>query len=254
MLLAIDVGNTLTDFGLFADDKLLSSYVMDSDTKRSEDETRSRLLLMFSSLNIELSEIDEVIISSVVPSIGTILTSLSQKLFNVKAKVIGPGLKNGLQMRVDNPSEVGADLIADAVGGKERYGNSLFIADLGTASKYLYIDEDGAYSGLAIAPGMRLSLDALVNGTAALPEISLTKKAKIYGKNTVDCMVSGIINGTVYQVRGFAEAYEKAVGHKLTKILTGGNAEYVKDELPDFIYDKDLLMEGLLAINLKNRK
>ena len=220
MLLAIDVGNTLTDFGFFADDKLLNSYLMDSDTKRSEDETRARLLLMFQSLDIELSEIDEVIISSVVPSIGTILTSLSQKLFNVKAKVIGPGLKNGLQMRVDNPSEVGADLIADAVGGKERYGNSLFIADLGTASKYLYIDEDGAYSGVA----------------------------------TVDCMVSGIINGIVYQVRGFAEAYEKAVGHKLTKILTGGNAEYIKDELPEFIYDKDLLMEGLYAINLKNRK
>ena len=246
MLLAIDVGNTLTDFGFFADDKLLNSYLMDSDTKRSEDETRARLLLMFKSLEIELSEIDEVIISSVVPSIGTILTSLSQKLFNVKAKVIGPGLKNGLMMRVDNPSEVGADLIADAVGGKERYGNSLFIADLGTASKYLLIDEDGAYSGLAIAPGMRLS--------AALPEISLSKKAKIYGKNTVDCMASGIINGTIYQVRGFAEAYEKAVGHKLTKILTGGNAEYVKDELPEFIYDKDLLMEGLYAINLKNRK
>ena len=160
MLLAIDVGNTLTDFGFFADDKLLNSYLMDSDTKRSEDETRARLLLMFKSLEIELSEIDEVIISSVVPSIGTILTSLSQKLFNVKAKVIGPGLKNGLMMRVDNPSEVGADLIADAVGGKERYGNSLFIADLGTASKYLLIDEDGAYSGLAIAPGMKLSLDA----------------------------------------------------------------------------------------------
>ena len=120
MLLAIDVGNTLTDFGFFADDKLLNSYLMDSDTKRSEDETRARLLLMFKSLEIELSEIDEVIISSVVPSIGTILISLSQKLFNVKAKVIGPGLKNGLMMRVDNPSEVGADLIADAVGGKER--------------------------------------------------------------------------------------------------------------------------------------
>ena len=254
MLLAIDVGNTLTDFGFFADDKLLNSYLMDSDTKRSEDETRARLLLMFQSLDIELSEIDEVIISSVVPSIGTVLFSLSQKLFDVKAKVVGPGLKNGLQMRVDNPSEVGADIIADAVGGKERYGSSLFIADLGTASKYLHIDDDGAYAGLVIAPGMRLSLDALVKGTAALPEIPLTKKAKIIGKNTVDCMVSGIINGTIYQVRCFAEAYEKAVGHKLTKILTGGNAKYIKDELPEFIYDKDLLMEGLYAINLKNRK
>lgn len=254
MLLAIDVGNTLTDFGFFADDKLLNSYLMDSDTKRSEDETRSRLLLMLKSLDIELSEIDEVIISSVVPSIGTILTNLGQKLFGVKAKVIGPGLKNGLMMRVDNPSEVGADLIADAVGAKEWYGNNVFVADLGTASKYLYIDGDGAYSGLAIAPGMRLSLEALSNGTAALPEISLSKKAKILGKNTVDCMASGIINGTIYEVRGFADAFEKAVGHKLTKILTGGNAEYVKDELPEFIYDKDLLMEGLYAINLKNRK
>lgn len=254
MLLAIDIGNTMTNFGVFEEGKLVYTYVLDSDPQRTEDEHRARLLFMFQSASLALSSITEIIISSVVPSIGSIYSRLSQSLFLVKARVIGPGLKSGLRLKVDHPTEVGSDLVADCVSAKTKYGNSVFVADLGTASKYIYVDEEGAFAGLSIAPGLTISLSALVKGTASLPEIPLNPEVSVIGKNTPDCMNSGIIHGTVFQVKGFADAFEKAAGHSLKRVLTGGNSVYLKSLLPEFEYDKNLLLEGLYEINERCKK
>jgi type III pantothenate kinase len=143
---------------------------------------------------------------------------------------------------------VGSDLVADAVGGTKLYGSSLFIADLGTANKFLFVDKEMAFAGLAIAPGLAISMDALVNRTSALPEVSWAIPEKVMGKNTKDCMNSGITYGTAFQLEGFAKAFEKECGYPLKKILTGGNAMYVKDLLPDFHYDEFLILKGLCEI------
>ena len=248
MLLAIDVGNTLTDFGVFSDRKLVRTFITESVSTKSEDEYETILSLFIQSKKIDPSEITGVIISSVVPSLSRVFSSLSEKIFHCVPVLLGPHLKSGLLLKVDHPAEVGSDLVADAVGGLEEYGKGLFIADLGTANKFLFVDKEGAFSGLSIAPGLAISMDALVNRTAALPEVSWQVPPKAMGKNTKDCMNSGFTYGTAYQVSGFAASFEKECGYPLKKILTGGNGGYIKSLLPDFTYDPYVLLKGLEII------
>jgi type III pantothenate kinase len=254
MLLAIDVGNTLTDFGVFKEHQLVRTFLTESVSTKSADEYETILTLFIQSKAIDPSEIHEVIISSVVPALTRVFSSLSEKIFHVKAIVLGPHLKSGLLLKVDHPAEVGSDLVADAVGGLAYYGKALFIADLGTANKFIFVDKEGAFAGLSIAPGLAISMDALVNRTAALPEVSWVIPEKVMGKNTKDCMNSGITYGTAYQVQGFAAAFEKECGYPLKKILTGGNGVYIKDLLPDFIYDPYILLKGLDLIDERVHK
>jgi type III pantothenate kinase len=248
MLLAIDVGNTLTDFGVFSSHQLVRTFLTESVSSKSVDEYETILSLFIQSKKLNSKEIDGVIISSVVPSLTRVFSTLSEKIFHCSPVILGPRLKSGLLLKVDHPAEVGSDLVADAVGGIASYGKGLFIADLGTANKYLFVDQEGAFAGLAIAPGLAISMDALVNRTAALPEVSWQVPEKVMGKNTKDCMNSGITYGTSYQVAGFAANFEKECGYPLKKILTGGNGLYVKDLLPDFVYDPFVLLKGLDVI------
>ncbi len=254
MLLAIDIGNSMIDFGFYNEGRLQAVYKIATKPIRSEDEYRSLLLSAFHNVSVDVSEIKDVIISCVVASLARPFVRLSKSLLHSRPFVLGPGLASGVALKVDNPSEVGSDLVADAAGAKARYGGNLFIADLGTASKYIYLDESGSFSGLVIAPGFRLSIEALVSETAALPEVSLLPPKKVIGKNTLDCMNSGITYGTAYEVRGFLEAFEKETQKKLKKVLTGGNASYVASLLPDFSYDDDLLLFGLKTIYERNRR
>jgi type III pantothenate kinase len=251
MLLAIDVGNTLTDFGVFEEHHLVRTFLTESVSTKSADEYETILSLFIQSKAIDPSEIHEVIISSVVPALTRVFSTLSEKIFHVKPIVLGPHLKSGLLLKVDHPAEVGSDLVADAVGGLGYYGKGLFIADLGTANKFLFVDKEGAFAGLSIAPGLAISMDALVNRTAALPAVSWAIPAKVMGKNTKDCMNSGITYGTAYQVQGFAAAFEKECGYPLKKILTGGNGVYIKDLLSDFVYDPYVLLKGLDLIDAR---
>ena len=254
MLLAIDVGNTLTDFGVFDGSQLVRTFLTESVSNKSADEYETILRLFFQSKTLDPREIDRVILSSVVPSLTRVFSTLSEKIFHLTPVILGPHLKSGLLLKVDHPAEVGSDLVADAIGGIAEYGEGLFIADLGTGSKYLFIDKDGAFAGLAIAPGLAISVDALVKRAAALPEVSWAIPSKVMGKNTRDCMNSGITYGTAYQVQGFAAAFEKECGYPLKKILTGGNGIYIKDLLGDFIYDPNLLLKGLQIIDRRVSK
>jgi type III pantothenate kinase len=253
MLLAVDIGNTLTDWALFEKDELRYSFKTESNVKKSYDEYRALLLAFFKSQNLETAVVDGVIISSVVPTLGRIWVDLAKNLFHQEAVTVGPHLKTGLALKVDNPSEVGSDLVADAVGALALFQKPFFIADLGTANKFLFVDASGAFSGLAIAPGLSISMEALVDKTAALPEVSMVAPKKTMGKNTHDCMNSGITYGTAFQVEGFAQSFEKEAGYPLTKILTGGNALYVKDLLPGYRYEENLLLKGLNVIYARKK-
>ncbi len=251
MLLAIDIGNTLTDLGVFDDDELKSTFKIKSNVDRSYDEYR----VIFSSfLNREASnsKFSRAIISSVVPSLTRIWVAICKDILHIRPLLIGVGLKTGMKLAVNNPSEVGSDLVADSVGGISLFGKNLFIADLGTANKYIHIDENGSFAGVAIAPGLAISMNALVKGTASLPEVSGLITKTVIGKNTNDSMNSGILNGTVYEIQGFYRAFEKEVGCSLKPILTGGNAHFVKDLLPDFLYEEWLLLLGLKEIDRLN--
>jgi type III pantothenate kinase len=254
MLLTIDIGNTLTDLGIFDGEKLISTYKTKSDPEKSYEEYQAIVALYIQAHHITVKDITGSILSSVVPSLARIWTKICTDVFLTKPLVVGPHLKTGLPIKADHPNEVGSDLVADAVGALHKYGPSCVIVDLGTANKVILLDKTGAFSGVAIAPGFKISIDALVEKTAALPEVSLTVPKSVIGKNTEDAMNSGMIYGTGFAVRGLAEAFEKEAGYPLKKILTGGNAPYVKDVLPDFTYDEWILLEGLRDIYVRNQK
>lgn len=248
MLLAIDVGNTLTNFGIYDGLTLKKSFKTESLASQSEDYYESLIHLYFSSRSLDNRSISQIIISSVVPSLLRIYLSLSERIFSLRPLLVGPGLKSGLPLKVENPPEVGSDIVSAGLGGLRKYGPNLFIADLGTANKYLLIDSSSSFCGLSIAPGLRISLDALVKNTASLPEVSLVAPASPIGKNTPDCMNSGLLYGLAYEISGFAASFSKECGYPLKKVLTGGNASYVKSLLPDFVYDPTLVLDGLSYI------
>jgi len=255
MLLVIDVGNTLTKFGLFDSRVLVQTFQRKTDATETYDVYKAKVVLFLESHHFSSRDIEGAIISSVVPSLKTILMQLVEDLTGRKALTVGPRLKTGMPLLVDNPQEVGSDLVCDSVGGVIRHGKGLFIADLGTANKYIFIDKNGAYAGLVIAPGLGISMEALVGKTATLPEVSMGVPPHVIGKNTPDCMNSGITYGTVYEIEGFAAAFEKEAGYPLKRILTGGNASYVKDLLvPHFDVDDNMLLYGLEEIYERNRR
>ncbi len=252
MLLVLDIGNTMTDLGVFDGDTLLKTFKTKSNTERSLDEYR---VLFSSFLKREAAHFSfsRAIISSVVPSLTRIWDRVCRDILGIRPLILGPGLKTGIKLAVENPIEVGSDLVADAVGATSIFGNNLFIADLGTANKYIYVDEHGYFGGCAIAPGLLISMNALVRGTATLPQVSGVITKKVIGRNTSDSMNSGILNGTVYEIKGFYESFQKEVGRPLFPVLTGGNSFYVKELLPEFHFEEWLLLLGLKEIDKRNR-
>jgi|SRR5574344_166303 type III pantothenate kinase len=254
MLLTIDIGNTLTDLGIFDGEKLLSTYKTKSDPEKSYEEYQAIVALYIQAHQISVKDITGSIISSVVPSLARVWSKICTDVFLSKPLILGPHLKTGLPIKADHPNEVGSDLVADAVGTLHKYGPGAVIVDLGTATKVILLDRAGAFSGVAIAPGFKISIEALVENTAALPEVSLLTPKSVIGKNTEDAMNSGMIYGTAFAVKGLADAFEKEVGYPLKRILTGGNAPYVKDVLPEFTYDEWILLEGLRDIFAKKEK
>lgn len=256
MLLAIDIGNTLTNFAIYDDKGLVESFKMESSTSKSLDEVKVLFTFYYNSIKRDNFLIDQIIISSVVPSLTSHYRSIAFSVFSLRPLILSPGLKTGLQLKVDEPKTVGSDIIAAAVGARKKYGNSLFVADLGTANKYIYIDKDGAFSGLVISPGMMISYEALTSKAASLMETSLIMPEKVIGKNTAECINSGVLNGTIYEIKGFLEAFEKQTGTKLKPIITGGNSSKIKDYIDGFTYEPNLVLDGLyeIATLVKNRR
>ena len=199
------------------------------------------------------TEIDGAIISSVVPPLTTILQTAVNKIIGKVPMVVGPGIKTGLNILMDNPKAMGADLIVDSVAGINEYGAPLIIIDMGTATTVSVIDKDKNYIGGMIIPGLRVSLESLVSRTSQLPRIGLEAPAKTIGKNTVDCMKSGILFGNASMIDGLIDRIREEIGCEAKAVATGGLAKTV---IPlckhDIIADDELLLKGLYLIYRKN--
>ena len=253
MNLCIDVGNTTIGVAFFKEEQLLKRLSYTVDTKKTSDEYISVITRTLKDNSLNANEIDRIIFSSVVPSVNDELISAVKAIFNKEPLLIAPGVKTGLPVRVDNPSEVGNDLIAVMVGAKEKYGYPCLITDLGTATKVLLIDNSGAFVSCMIMPGLALSVSALTNRAALLHEISIKAPKTVMAKNTTDAINAGVTYGHADMIDGIIDRYEKELGYKCKHILTGGSAIYLKDILKhDFTYDETLCLEGLNRILMRN--
>jgi len=254
MNICIDVGNSTIGIGVFENNNLIDRMVVNTDPHFTEDEFYQLFKKPFAFIK-DKKNVDNIIFSSVVPQVNLPLLNALKKLTSVEPLLIGPGTKTGLLIKVDNPLEIGNDLIADLVSAKEKYGYPSLIADLGTASKILLIDKNGAFSSCLIMPGLTLSAQSLSNKAALLPEVSLIAPNTVLAKNTLTAMNAGIVYGHADMILGLINRYEKELGYKCKHILTGGGAVYVKDILKDdFIYDQNLNLDGLNIIINKNQK
>lgn len=255
MLLAFDIGNTNMVIGIYQDKELIINWRITTDRQKTSDEYGMLLYNLFEHHKISKEKIDAVIFSSVVPPIMAALEDMSRKYFNVEPMVIGPGIKTGIPILYENPREVGADRIVNAVAGIEKYGAPLIIADFGTATTFCAISEKGEYLGGVITPGVNISLEALVQRTSKLPKIELIKPKKVVGKNTINAMQSGMIYGYTGLVDEIIFRIKEEQGwENPTVIATGGIAELIaKDTKYIQKVDKYLTLDGLRIIYEKNK-
>ena len=253
MNLCIDVGNTTIGMGFFKEEKLIKKIVLTIDLKKTKDEYISVLKRTLHENDFDVKEIKNIILSSVVPSINGQLKMALVDLFSIEPMLIAPGIKTGLIIHVDNPSEIGNDLIAVMVGVKDKYSYPCLIADLGTASKILLIDKDGAFTTCTIMPGLSISAATLTSKTALLPEISFTEPKTVLARNTIDAINAGVVYGHADMVDGLIRRFEKEIGYKCKHILTGGGSMYIKNVLQEeYIYDPDICLYGLNRIIVRN--
>ncbi len=254
MILVLDTGNTNIVLGVYHSDELIHHWRMETDRYKTEDEYGMQVKALFNHAGIEFSQINGIIISSVVPSIMFSLERMCQKYFGLKPLIVGPGVKTGLNIKYENPREVGADRIVNAVAAIEEYGPPLIIVDFGTATTYCYVNEKGEYMGGAIAPGIGISTEALFTKASKLPRIELTKPENVVGKNTISAMQAGIVYGYVGQVEGIVSRMKAQSKLHPTVIATGGMANLIAAESTVINkIDPYLTLKGLHIIYERNQ-
>ena len=256
MLLTIDIGNTNIVIGVYESDELLFISRLETNKKRTGDQYAVEIKSIFELHSVDLTSIKGAIISSVVPEITSALKSAINFLVGISPMVVGPGLKTGMNISIDNPVQVGSDLVAGAVAAINLYPLPALVIDLGTATKISVINENGAFCGGIIAPGVSVSLDALSKTASQLPTISLENVGSAIGKNTVDCMRSGIVYGTAAMLDGLCDKIESELDVKVqTVVATGGLAkDIVKHCKRDLILNDNLIVYGLKCLYEKNSK
>ena len=254
MILVMDAGNSHIILGVFKQDKLSHHWRMETNARRSEDEYAMQVKAFFSHEGILFEQISGIIISSVVPPIMYVLEAMCKKYFRVKPVIVGPGVKTGVNIKYENPREVGADPIVNATAALAQYGGQpIIIVDFGTAITYCYINERGDYMGGAIAPGITISTDALYAKAAKLPRIEITKPAQIVGKNTVAAMQAGVFYGFIGQVEAIVGRMIAASKEEPLVVATGELATLLAEEtqLIDIV-DLFLTLKGLHIIYKRN--
>jgi type III pantothenate kinase len=259
MLLVIDVGNTNIVLGLMDGKKLLVDWRMSTDMPRTADEYGMMVRALFNSEGYNLDMVDGVIISSVVPNIMYSLEHMIKKYFKRDPIIVGPGVKTGINIKYDNPKEVGADRIVNAVAGHELYGGPLIIIDFGTATTFCAITSNADYLGGAIVPGIKISSEALFLRAAKLPRIELVKPPTVICKNTVQSMQAGIIYGYVGLVDYIVNKMKAEMGKYESKepyvIATGGLAKLIASESTTINeINSFITLEGLRIIYEKNKE
>ena len=253
MILAIDIGNTNIVFGLIREGEIVTSARTATDRTLTEEEYASAFSGILSMKGISLTDIEGSILSSVVPPLNRAVSRAVALLLGKEPLLVGPGIRTGLKIRYDNPAQLGSDRVVDAVGAIAKHGFPLILFDMGTATTVSVIDNEGAYAGGMILPGVRISLDCLSGRASQLPHISLESPPGIVGRNTVDCMKSGIIYGTASMIDGLIDRLREETGTQAPAIATGGLARFI---LPycrrQILHEKDLLLTGLWIIYQKN--
>ncbi|MBR4745076.1 MAG: type III pantothenate kinase [Oscillospiraceae bacterium] len=255
MILTIDIGNSNVNVGLFEGENLVSVFTFSTDTKRTAEQYAIELKAAAELKGQSLASVDGAIISSVVPPLTSTAKKAVKLLCGVDALVLGPGVKNGLNIKIDNPAQLGADLVADAVGALAHYPTPCLVIDLGTATKISVIDKAGAYRGCTISAGVKISLAALADKTAQLPAIDLSvSECPAYGTNTVHSMQAGILLGTACMLDGLCDRIEDSLGEKIASVVaTGGISGNIIPHLKRKVdYAPYLILEGLRVIYEKN--
>lgn len=253
MVLAIDVGNTNVLIGLYEQEKLKVSWRISTNKNQTADELAMIFHQLLERVQVSFKEVSGVVISSVVPPLILSLQRMVEKYFELTPVIVGPGIKTGIKIGLENPKELGADRIANAIAAIDQYGTPLIIVDFGTATTFDYIDEEGTYQGGAIAPGVNISTEVLFRKAAKLPKIELVKPPSVIGKNTVNAMQSGIIYGFVGQVDAIVSRIIAESGTTPKVIATGGMADLIASESSTIDVVNNLLtVDGLIKIYNKN--
>lgn len=261
MLLAFDVGNTNIVMGVFDGNKLVENFRMKTDKDKSADEYGMLIDQLFIHNGLSIGDVSDVIISTVVPSISYTLQHLSIKYFNIRAIDVGPGIKTGMIIKYDNPKQVGADRIVNAVAAFDKYGGPLIIVDIGTATTFCCISDKCEYLGGTIAPGIKISSDALFEKTAKLPRVELLEPGHVICRNTIDSIQAGLVYGHMgivdFIIRKMKREYSEHTGElesNIKVIATGGLATMISKGIDSIDHvDRLLTLEGLRLIYDKNR-
>lgn len=247
MIICLDVGNTNIKYALFDKDELKLSFRVATEHKKTSDEYGGQLLSILSTNGISLKDITGGIVSSVVPQLDYTIERMCKNYLKISPLMLGAGLKTGLNLRVDNAKEVGADRVVNNVAAVKKYGAPVIVIDFGTATTFNAVNENGEFIGGVIAPGIKGSLDSLVNGTAKLPRVEIERPEKVIGTNTVTNMQSGIVYGFAGLVEYITRKIKKEMkSENVTTVATGGFSEIIAKEISciDKV-DKLLTLEGL---------
>lgn len=255
MILTIDIGNSNIVIGGVEGTQVCFEARLRTEATKTSDEYCIDLKILLDVYHISPEQIEGCIIASVVPQVLNSMQTAVKKLTGLQSLVVGPGLKTGLNIRIENPNQTGADLVVGCVAALREHKPPMIVVDMGTATTMVVLDESGALIGGCICPGVKISLDALTERTALLPGLQLDQPKKAIGRNTIDCMRSGIMMGTAAMLDGMIERMEQELGCETTVVATGGVSRFV---LPmckrKIIYDKDLLIKGLAALYHDNKR
>ncbi len=254
MVFVLDVGNTNIKCGLFKDDTLLNSWRMTTKLEQTSDEYGITLINFFKHLGHSTDDIQGIIISSVIPSVNYTLIHMCHIYFNLDPMLVSPGIKTGINIKYDNPKELGADRIVNAVAAFERYGGPVIVVDFGTATTFGVINDKGDFLGGAICPGLKISAEALTLNAAKLPRVELTMPDSVIGKTTVSGMQAGLIYGFIGQVEHIIRRIKKELGTNAKVIATGGMSYMIDGESQHFDeIDRLLTLTGLNILYHKNK-
>lgn len=255
MILAVDVGNSNIVIGGIEGEEIVFEARLRTDATKTSDEYCIDLKMILDVYDVDAKTIEGSIIASVVPQVLNSMKTALLKLIGKRSLVVGPGLKTGLNIQIENPGQTGADLVVGCVAALQEHKPPMIVIDMGTATTMVVLDKTGALIGGSIIPGVKISMDALTERTALLPGLQLDEPKRAIGRNTIDCMRSGIMMGTACMIDGMIQRLEQELGSKATIVATGGIAKFV---LPmcsrEIIYDKDLLLKGLAALYRDNKK
>lgn len=254
MNLCLDIGNTTFVSGIFDEKSLIIKDVLSDYKKYSSEHYKDYFLSLINKAKINIEDINEIILSSVVPNINERVMNAVKVLFNKKVRLIKDYQKFNFTNAIDNPAELGDDLIADLVGASEIYKDPCIIVDAGTAIKILVLEKGNVFRYANFAPGISLGLDALANGAALLPDFHLNSSKSVLASNTVDCISAGLVFGNADLISGLVNRLENAIGYKCKHVVTGGGSNILKNILDDsYIFDETLTITGINCLNLMNK-